>query len=427
MEWTIRVDEWSGSGLSARKWCKAKKISYLPFIYWRKRLQGGYEEEIDDGSEMEIKFIELPEKQDENQKIASAKSGFSLRSGKRIEAKQNQPSISSERAKSNPRDPFREVWDDVLVPLLEQNPHLQALTLLRHLQDLYKDQFPDKLIRTLQRRVRNWRAMFGPEKEIIFRQNHPPGQQALSDFTNCNELQVTINQKAFPHLLYHFWLPFSSWEFASVVLGGESYTALAENLKTDPEKAKQLFDEGMKELGLTIEDFPKLEILHSQESYNVRSNLLSKLCEQVNTTLGIQISINYIPWKLINKNVVEQNFQMCFLAWSYLVNTPLQLLDCFQNPQYSHYILSNKKYYNLLQLLKHEPDNSKQKEKLAEIEQLLVEELPVIPIYYSHDMHMKSTHLKGFYINPNTSVIDFKYAYFISNEHVNTQYLRIIS
>jgi len=135
------------------------------------------------------------------QELAAAKAGFSVRSAKRIEANKKQQSNEEIKKRNNPRDPFSEVWDVDLVPLLEKNPKLQAITLLRHLQDLYEDKYPDKLLRTLQRRVQIWRGIYGPEKEIIFRQNHPPGWQALTDFTNCNKLKVTIAGADFTHLL----------------------------------------------------------------------------------------------------------------------------------------------------------------------------------------------------------------------------------
>ena len=52
--------------------------------------------------------------------------------------------------------------------------------------------FPAATRRTLERRVRIWQALHGPERDVIFRQEHPPGQQGLSDFTDANPLGVTI-------------------------------------------------------------------------------------------------------------------------------------------------------------------------------------------------------------------------------------------
>ena len=54
---------------------------------------------------------------------------------------------------------------------------------------------------------------------------------ALSDFTDASSLGVTIAGEVFGHRLYHFVLAYSGWEHVGVVLGGESFTALAENLQ----------------------------------------------------------------------------------------------------------------------------------------------------------------------------------------------------
>jgi transposase InsO family protein len=85
--------------------------------------------------------------------------------------------------------------------------------------------------RTLERRVRAWRALHGPEQEVIFRQVHEPGRMGLSDFTDMADLAVTVAGQPLDHRLYHFRLAYSGFEHAHVVLGGESYVALAEGLQ----------------------------------------------------------------------------------------------------------------------------------------------------------------------------------------------------
>ena len=85
--------------------------------------------------------------------------------------------------------------------------------------------------RTLERRIAGWRALNGPNRDVIFRQEHPPGRLGLSDFTDMSGLGVTIAGEPFDHRLYHFRLAFSGFEHAHVVLGGESFVALAEGLQ----------------------------------------------------------------------------------------------------------------------------------------------------------------------------------------------------
>ena len=85
--------------------------------------------------------------------------------------------------------------------------------------------------RTLERRIRTWRALNGAEQDVIFRQEHPPGRLGLSDFTDMRDRGVSIAGAPLDHRLYHFRLAFSGWEHAHVVLGGESFVALAEGMQ----------------------------------------------------------------------------------------------------------------------------------------------------------------------------------------------------
>ncbi|MCE3249641.1 MAG: hypothetical protein K0R41_3466 [Geminicoccaceae bacterium] len=167
-----------------------------------------------------------------SQRVAAARAGFSERTGRRIDADPRLPSQRTpERGRTVP-DPLAAVWETVLLPILERDPAVQAVTLLRHLQLADPEAFPDDRVRrTLERRVRDWRALHGPARDVIFRQTSEPGRMALSDFTDAAELGVTIAGAPFPHRLYHFVLAYSGWEHAAIVLGGESFTALAENLQ----------------------------------------------------------------------------------------------------------------------------------------------------------------------------------------------------
>ncbi|WP_341792132.1 IS21 family transposase [Rickettsia endosymbiont of Gonocerus acuteangulatus] len=83
----------------------------------------------------------------------------------------------------------------------------------------------------MQRRVSKWKALHGPEKEIVFRQLHEPGHQCLSDFTVLKGINITIKGQVFQHILYHFRLAYSNWSFMKIIQGGESFTALSQSLQ----------------------------------------------------------------------------------------------------------------------------------------------------------------------------------------------------
>ena len=112
------------------------------------------------------------------------------------------------------------------MPLLEHTPHLRAVTIFEELLRRHP-QLPRGVRRTLERRVRRWRAVHGPEQEVIFAQSHPPGHMGLSDFTDGTDLGVIVADEPLAHLLYHFRLPYSGFEHADVVVGGESFIALS--------------------------------------------------------------------------------------------------------------------------------------------------------------------------------------------------------
>ncbi|WP_414476324.1 IS21 family transposase [Microvirga sp. M2] len=162
--------------------------------------------------------------------IAAAKAGFSPSTGYRIDKDPRLPSQKkAPRGRRRP-DPLQAVWDSEIVPLLQAAPSLRPVALFEEIVRRHPE-LGTGIRRTLERRVRAWRALHGPEQEVIFRQVHELGRMGLSDFTDMADLAITIAGQPLDHRLYHFRLAYSGFEHAHVVLGGESYVALAEGLQ----------------------------------------------------------------------------------------------------------------------------------------------------------------------------------------------------
>jgi len=122
------------------------------------------------------------------------------------------------------QNPFEDDWEWV-VGHLSTTPELEAKTLFEALQERRPGRYSEGQLRTLQRHVREWRAMHGPEKEVWFPQEHRPGEAGQTDFTSGSALAVTINGVLFAHLLCHFVLPYSNWQWVTVCLS-ESFLAI---------------------------------------------------------------------------------------------------------------------------------------------------------------------------------------------------------
>ena len=113
---------------------------------------------------------------------------------------------------------------------LRGNPGLEAKTIFESLQRQHPGQFSDGQLRTLQRRLKRWRRMEGPGREVFFPQKHVPGRLSQSDFTHMASLEITIDGQSFPHLLYHFVLSYSNWETATICYS-ESFESLSDGLQ----------------------------------------------------------------------------------------------------------------------------------------------------------------------------------------------------
>jgi len=176
-------------------------------------------------------FHFMVERRHHTQAIAAAKAGISERSARRIE---NDPRLPSQKKRKRHwrtrADPLELFWPRV--EELLKIDGIIAVTIFETLQDEFGDDaVPDKIRRTLERRISRWKALHGAEKEVYFPQLHEAGRQGLSDFTVCDSLKVTIADEPLEHRLFHFRLACSGWEHAAVVLGGESFTALSEHLQ----------------------------------------------------------------------------------------------------------------------------------------------------------------------------------------------------
>lgn len=168
--------------------------------------------------------------QEQKLSLAAAKAGMDEKTARKYRDLGKLPSeIHGERHWRTRRDPFEEVWEE-LRSKLKANPGLEAKTLFEDLQRRRPGEFEDGQLRTLQRRVKRWRALEGPAKEVFFEQRYSPGELCQSDFTNMNALGVHVGHRPFNHLVYHFVLPYSNWEWGTVCFT-ESFESLSSGLQ----------------------------------------------------------------------------------------------------------------------------------------------------------------------------------------------------
>ena len=164
------------------------------------------------------------------QRVAAARAGIGERTARKYEQAAALPSQLKRPHEWKTRsDPFEEDWPWV-VSELERDPALQGSTLFALLCERHPDRYRPTQVRTLQRHIQQWRALHGPDREVMFAQEHIPGERGQSDFTHMEDVGVTLAGVPFPHLLHHFVLTYSTVEAISICFS-ESFEALAEGIE----------------------------------------------------------------------------------------------------------------------------------------------------------------------------------------------------
>ncbi len=169
-------------------------------------------------------------RQNDSAAVAASKASISVATAYRIENDSRLPSQKHRPRERRRPDPLADIFEAQVVPLLKAAPGLRAVAVFEEMLRRHPD-LGGGIRRTLERRIRGWRAMHGQDQEVIFRQVHEPGRMGLSDFTDMGHAGVSIAGVGLDHRLYHFRLAYSGFEHAHVVLGGESFVALAEGLQ----------------------------------------------------------------------------------------------------------------------------------------------------------------------------------------------------
>jgi len=167
-------------------------------------------------TDAQVKAMRKSLERDNNVTRAAMKGDMDRKTARRYRDLGALPSeVHVERTWRTRDDPFADDWEDIAVKLKAADD-LDAKTLFEDLVARKPGQYKPGQVRTLQRKVKRWRAQEGGPKNVFFAQNHRPGEAMQTDFTVCDELAVTICEVPFPHMLCHPVLPYSNWEWASI-------------------------------------------------------------------------------------------------------------------------------------------------------------------------------------------------------------------
>ena len=178
----------------------------------------------------QVRRLFMLNKKEKRKAVAAAKSGMDPKTARKYLRIGKLPSqIKCRHDWKTRKDPFEKDWPAIR-EMLEINPGLEGTTIFEYLQSAHPGRYQDSQLRTLQRRLKYWRATEGPAKEVYFPQKHYPGELCASDFTHMSSLGITILGELFKHMVYHFVLTYSNWETFTICYS-ESFESLSAGMQ----------------------------------------------------------------------------------------------------------------------------------------------------------------------------------------------------
>lgn len=185
---------------------------------------------------------------------------------------------------------------------------------------------------------------------------------------------------------------------------------LHENRDYQKEMAKQLFHEALDELKLKKDEFPVLHFIYPD--VEKREKTAQLLRNQWKSILGVNIFIQGYSWHHLFRKITYGDYELAEVMWSSWINDPMYTLSVFRSPE--EYLNFPKwehpEYKRLLDLAIYELDPPQRSYYLKQAEKILIEQTPIISVFYEKDRGLKKNTLK---IEEKFGSLDFKNALFV--------------
>jgi oligopeptide transport system substrate-binding protein len=150
----------------------------------------------------------------------------------------------------------------------------------------------------------------------------------------------------------------------------------------DGEKARKLFDEALDELNITREDLPPFNLIFHEKG--AREATAQSLKDQFQEILGIECKLKPLSWKAVFRNITEGNFQMALMLWGSYVDDPIYTFSSFKSATEDINMAKweHPEVKRLLKLTEGEINPFQRSANLMKIEEILSQEMPIIPLFY---------------------------------------------
>lgn len=178
------------------------------------------------------------------------------------------------------------------------------------------------------------------------------------------------------------------------------------------ETAKILFQEALQEMDISLENFPELEFGCVADS-ELHHRISQAIQDQWRKNLGIKVSIKRSEWHSYYNAVTMGDYDIGFMSWRTNCPNPNYVMEVFENKKdlVNKSFWENRKFQTTVEQIRFSLGDIERTKQLSKAEDILMEEMPVIPIVFLKLVFAKHPKLKGEILTPFPP-IDFKSAYF---------------
>lgn len=173
--------------------------------------------------------------------------------------------------------------------------------------------------------------------------------------------------------------------------------------------AQLLFKEALEEINLSLQDFPVISLIYLTGP--IRNQVAHFIKEKWENLFGIRCNLESLEWKTLFFKITEGDFQIGGMNWQPWINDPIYTLNAFRdiNELINFPKWQNQQYQKIMQLAEREINDQKRQLYYLNAEKILLDEMPVAPIYLVEASALKK---KNFHIQCSSSLMNFKWGYF---------------
>lgn len=180
--------------------------------------------------------------------------------------------------------------------------------------------------------------------------------------------------------------------------------------------AQQHFHKGLEELGITEKEFPKTTYYYFTSE--LHRNLAITLQNHWKSVLGVDINVQALEFKSHLTKLYNHDFSIAQMSWVGQYHDPMSFLERFNGKDaFRNYSGWENPYYSELLSASYYASKEGRTSLLEEAESLLMDEMPIIPLYHFHVVYIKNPHLHGLSISP-VGDIQFHKAFISSDETI---------